>query len=370
MAYVVAIVGTLVWLGLFAVSAFMNFQFGMTLSDNPVYQVVYGIISVAGDGFKAIIPFAIGWALASRPRNFPVAGIGAALFLLASAYSLMSAVGFASVSRAETSAEIQADINALRSLQDELSERRDSRSNLPTHRPVATVEALIQAAEQDRSWASTDECEDVTVERSRRFCDRYFTLRGELATATNASDLDREITSLRAAIKAKEAAGISADGEADPQIAALQRIFGTENPGAVVAAITLIIALFVELGSGSGLYVTHAHLAKRPDKRKGQGAPAPVSSVRGTVTDDDWAEERLIADAGARVAATELYRDYIQFCTVHGRADTMTQTAFGSWLAAEGFSEKKKSAGIWYYLGLRLRDARDVVINLDDRRTA
>ena len=378
MRLLVAGLGVTVWACLLAVSALMNFKFGQQLASDPIDRIAYGLASVAGDGLKAVAPLAVAWAFASRKYLVSVAGV--ALFAVATAYSVASAVGFASVTRASTAGEVQADITRAEDLRVDLERVRSARDDLGRQRLSAAVAGDLAAARQSHRWASTSECTDATVPRSRAFCDRYFGLEGELATAQRAEQLDDEIQDLTGQVRYTALTGVAAAGETDPQVAALKRIFGVESE-MVRSALTILVAAFVELGSGVGLLVSVSHLSLNQREEGEETSRATVCEPAAACqplsgesdappSDEQWGHDRLVMEAGARVSATALYQDYVQWCFAHGRADAVTQTAFAVWLGEAGVTSKRKISGAWHYMGVRLRDASDVVVHLAERRRA
>ena len=66
MRFIVAAVGTIVSIGLIAVSTIMNFRFGQVLGTTPLDGLIYGTASACVDGFKVILPFVMIWAWQRR----------------------------------------------------------------------------------------------------------------------------------------------------------------------------------------------------------------------------------------------------------------------------------------------------------------
>lgn len=181
--------------------------------------------------------------------------------------------------------------------------------------------------------------------------------------------LDQAVAGLRAEVARFGEDGVVAGADVDPQIANLSRLFGAKDDKTTLTILTVLVALFVELGSGVGLYVTHAHLVTRQvaegaekKQHKQQARTSLRVSEDKPFSDAHWVQERVMFGGAAQIAATDLYQDYLNYCARHGRIDALDQTAFGEWLSSKGIGDRRKINGIWYYLGLRLNEQDNVVV--------
>ena len=99
---VMMLVGVLCTLGVIAVSMSMNFLFGYGFGTTVEAARVWGGLSVASDGLKAVLPVVVAHQVAQRHWGRALAGV--LIFPLVLAYGFMSALGFAAQSRGELAA--------------------------------------------------------------------------------------------------------------------------------------------------------------------------------------------------------------------------------------------------------------------------
>lgn len=195
MVKAVRVIGVAVTLGLVVVSLMMNFRFGQSLGRTSWDGLVYGLASACADGFKVVLPFAVVAAWRNARRLAAVAG--ACLWLVFTAYSMTSSLGHSAVNRAATTGERKHEMAAYRDVRRSLELKLKEREQVPSFRPLETVEQEIAAAE--RQWQSEESRKCAQVNRTtRRFCETYSGLRAEADTANRARVLDREIEVLRA----------------------------------------------------------------------------------------------------------------------------------------------------------------------------
>jgi hypothetical protein len=195
MRWLVALIGVPVVLGLIAISVVMNFRFGLLLGRSDNDGLVYALASACADILKCLLPVILAWSW--DRRRYLVTFAGSLLFVIFTAYSVASSLGFAAINRSERTGQRAADIPRYRDLRAELDQKLAQRARLPAFRPIATIEAETLAARQHARWGATNECTGATLPESRSFCDGYFRLKGEHATAEAAGRLDVEIMPLR-----------------------------------------------------------------------------------------------------------------------------------------------------------------------------
>ncbi len=347
MRIAVAIVGGLVSLGLLVVSAFMNFRFGQLLGKDEFDQLIYGIASVCGDGFKAVLPFAIAWAWSERRYAAALAAI--VLFCIATAYSVTSSLGFAATNRAATSGERASQVATVRDLESEIARRERELEGLSSARSADRIAADMAEKRAHPRWTSTSGCTDATVPASIAFCGEVAALEAEARSSERRVALGSQISELREELRTARAAAVAsgaAGGEIDPQVSVIRRVFQASAEDAKLG-LTLLIAAFVEFGSGFGFYLSLGHL--RPRERRAEKPPEFSDPALG------WGHDRLIFDEHAATAAGDLYADYEAWCKERGIASAMSQAAFGRWMAAQGF-ERVKRGGRMFYRGVRFAE--------------
>ena len=368
MRYAVAVIGSMGSVGLIIVSIMMNFRFGQQLGKSELDGLIYGIASASVDGFKVILPFIVAWSWRYRRPIAGLAGLG--LFLVFTVYSFTSSLGFSATNRAQVVGERTKNAQDYQDLRARYQRLVRQRKLLPAHRPVRTLVGLLRSQHQHRRWTSTNGCKDATVEPSRRFCEQYFALKAELATAQSARKLNTEIDQLANRL-AGFAGGAATLGNADPQVRILTDLSGLAD-NRVQLALTLILAVMVEFGSGLGLFVTfgHGHIGHRIQPRLvSELAIIDPTAEKHTASDQDWARQRLILDPHAHTLAVALYEDYCWWCKKEGRRDPISPAEFEPWLRSQGLDVSRKLAGRNHYLGVRLRTTNDVVADFRAEET-
>lgn len=344
----------------------MNFRFGLSLGASDLDQGLYGLASLASDGLKIILPFAIAWAFGER--RYLTAAAGVALFATCVAYSVSAAIGFASVNRADTAADRVVTAERYADLRRERDDVQRALAQVASARLPTAIEADQISMRDNEVWRRTRQCTDVTRPDSERWCARYRALDGELAEARRRLELEARLSEVRAALNETAAAG-GGRSEADPQVAVLSILFSTSE-GEVRLGLAVLVTALVELGSSLGFFVSMSHLRRSEGGRSGASPPPPdtlrddaerperASSAPSDPIFTAWADERLVQEARASVAVAALYGDYRSFAEVRA-ARVMTLTAFETCLQT-GASELRRIGGRMTALGVRLRGIDDV----------
>lgn len=346
-------VGLLVTLGLIAVSVMMNFRFGQSLGRTEWDGLVYGMASGCADGFKVILPFAI--AMAWRSSRILAATVGSALWLVFTAYSMTSSLGHSAANRSEVAGGKRHEIATYQDLRRALEVKQREREQLPAFRPVATVQAEIAATEQNRKWSWSKQCEQATTRDLRTFCEGYGRLRAELATAKRAAELDAEVAALRGKLEGAGAQG--AGQESDAQVAILRDLLGFTDER-VRLALTVMVSLMVELGSGLGLFVVFGQRAQVPSAGKiatNEATAKEKPHMDKPSSELAWRQQRVTEDGTAFESEIALFRDYCGFIVEQERGPALTLSDFREWLAREQVGVPSRKNGRHYYSGVRLR---------------
>ena len=378
MRWFVAILGLPMVLGLTAVSVTMNFRFGLLLGRSDLDGLVYAFASACADILKCLIPIVLGWSWTHR--RYVITFAASLLFLIFTAYSVTSSLGYAALNRAERSGQRAAELSRHHDLRAELDHRLAQRNGLPTSRPAATLDAELLAVRQHARWSATRGCAQATLAESRAFCDSYFRLKAERATAEAATRLDEDIAGLR-----QQAAGLSETaqtGAADPQLELIAEILSLGQDSARLA-LTILLSALVECGSGFGFTIVLAMWShpsgnhRRPDpideapvqasllvaNPQEQSvsllpppSPWPMLEARGIRSVTAWADARLVKCPRRKMFAATLYADYIKWSQDHAAAHPVTWTAFADWLADAGHAENVSESGRVFYLGISLKE--------------
>lgn len=255
MRHVLGVLGVLAAGVLLAVSAAMNWRFGYSLGRTGMDGEIYGAASAAADCLKALVPFF--FFAAVRNRVWSQAAASALVWVVVTTYSMTSALGHAALNRFDSTGHRAQEAQTYKDLRADLKRAEDQAGWIPQHRPYETVQSEIDGAKTQRTWSTTKGCTDATRKASREFCQSYFALTAELAAASSAREADGRIAAINAKLKAAE--GTPALSEADPQAKVLTELAAAFFPNVkienVQMALTLFVALLLEIGSGFGMYV-------------------------------------------------------------------------------------------------------------------
>jgi hypothetical protein len=302
------------------VSAAMNYLFMASLGKTPLEGQVLGAASAAADVLKALLPFFIAWSWAAGRNIAAVSGTLAFLFF--AGFSLLSAIGFAADNRGTLVDVREQTSGEYNRVQRQAEEAVAARSALPAHRPVTVVNEEIEAHRQNRRWGTTKQCANATEAESRAFCAEYFRLRAELAAANETERLAGRITSLQA-----ESANLRADGaglDSDPQVSLLSRITG-KDPEPVRLALTIAVALLVEIGASLGLFLASGHRL--------HAIEVDPLSAKSAGCVEEFCLEALVAAQRSSLAMDDILRAYEAWCADRGFA-ALDAASFGITFAA------------------------------------
>ena len=264
MRFLATVIGIIAALVMIAVSGSMNFLFMKSLGKTELEGVVLGSASAAADMLKALLPFWIAWAWTARRMMF--VGVGSLVFVFFSAFSLLSALGFAADNRGHLAETREGLTATFETVSRDLSEAEARRSGLPKHRPASVVEEALSAIKQDKRFTSSKQCEDATAQASRAFCEGYFSTRAELAAAIEDQRLAGTVERLKSESEKLKEQGAGQDK--DPQVSIVSRLFKLDE-GMVRNGLVIFAALLVEVGSGLGLFLatSHSEIFKRRRER-------------------------------------------------------------------------------------------------------
>ena len=387
---------------LLAVSAAMNWRFGFSLGKTELDGQIYGAASAAADCFKALVPFFFFAAI--KNRIWSQAAAAAVVWVVVTAYSLTSALGHAALNRFDTTGQRAVDAQVYKDLRADLKRAQDQLSWIPQHRPAATVQSAIEGLKTQTHWKTSKGCAEQT-RWTREFCQQYFTLTAELAAGQQAAQLEARIADISAKLALSKGGQIMA--EADPQAVVLARLANLALPNVKVediqTALTIFVALLLEIGSGFGMYVAFSQwrLYDRaapaiPETRSvpavsAEPIPAPVAipaaaavaqappmpalaapAVKRVTANDNkmpakgiapetdverFYKERIETADGSTVTATELYEDYCAWCEQLNK-EPLALPTFGREFGELGV-QKQRIGGRTRYIGIALKAATD-----------
>jgi hypothetical protein len=387
MRHALGVLGVLAAGVLLAVSCAMNYRFGFSLGRTEFDGQIYGAASAAADCMKALVPFF--FFAAVRNRSWSQAAASALVWVVVTAYSLTSALGHAALNRLDTAGQRASATQTYKDHRADLVRAKEQLSWVPQHRPAQTVQADIETVKNERRWALSSGCSDVTTSKSRSFCEKYHGLQAELASAEQSVALEARIADVQA--KLATSTGTTVMSEADPQAAVLAKLAAVVAPSIriedVQTALTVFIALLLEVGSAFGMYIAFSQW--RLYDRHTPTAPrmAPVSTAAAAVaapkavaiakprsgandnrskpaqrliapeTDvERFYKERIETQDGSSLTATSLYEDYCEWCEEQQK-EPLALPTFGREFGELGV-QKAKVAGRVRYIGIALKSAR------------
>jgi hypothetical protein len=334
---------------LLAVSAAMNYRFGFSLGKTAWDGQIYGSASVAADCFKALVPFFFFAAL--RNRMWSQALAAALVWVVVTGYAMTSALGHAALNRLDTSGQRAAAAANYTDLRADAKRAQDQLAWIPAHRPAETVAAELNVHKAQRYWAVTQECTDVKGKGARDYCQQFHKLNAELASGRTSQKLESRIADIGA--KLAKTTGTTVMAQADPQASVLAKLSGFDVE-TVQTALTVFVALLIEIGSAFGMYVAfaywrlHDRAAPRAPAQAGPAVwadetatpdsqaraadatqPPPVRRLNANdnrtphgVPDSDVQRhyrERVVSSPGENVTAQDLYEDYCVWCEEQGK---------------------------------------------------
>jgi hypothetical protein len=277
MRHVLGVLGVLAAGVLLAVSAAMNWRFGISLGRTELDGEIYGAASAAADCLKALLPFFFFAALRNRVWSQAIAS--AVLWVVVTAYSLTSALGHAALNRFDTTGQRAQTAEVYKDLRAELKRAEEKLGWIPQHRPFETVASEIEGMKAQKAWQWSNGCEKTPGAQTRAFCQQFHALHAELASAQEAKGAEIAVAALRTKVAGME--GSPALSEADPQAKVLADLASAMVPGITVEhmqmAMTVFIALLLEVGSGFGMYVAFSQwriFDRRDDQMPAE--PRPV----------------------------------------------------------------------------------------------
>lgn len=245
------------------------------------HAVLAGVLAGGGiDGLKAISPFAMAWGWRNRDLLAVVTGV--VVFAVFSVTSMTAAIGFAAQHRAAKQAERLGDAEQHGDLRRQLARAENRLGQLGLQRSSAEVAKAIEAALKQpvghgqRTVGEVSEQCTLNREHTRESCAAIAQLVEEQARAEEAERLEEKVREIRQALDQVKGGG--AQASEDPQVETLMRLLslmmGEIDRKDVQFALAVLLAPFIELGSGVGLYLSTTPWRKEngASKRSGEGS--------------------------------------------------------------------------------------------------
>jgi hypothetical protein len=390
MRHALGVLGVLAAGVLLAVSCAMNWRFGFSLGRTEFDGQIYGAASAAADCMKALVPFFFFAAI--RNKMWSQAAASALVWVVVTSYSLTSALGHAALNRLDTAGQRTATADSYKDHRADLARAQEQLSWIPQHRPAQAVQADIDAVKDERAWTGTEQCSKVTGSKPRGFCQKYHALSAELASAQQSIALEARIADIQG--KMTNVNGHAVMTEADPQAAVLAKLAAIIAPNIkiedVQTALTVFVALLLEVGSGFGMYIafsqwrlyeSHAPTAPVmvPVSTAAAAVAAPtavaIAKPRSGANDNRSAppaqrliapendverfyKERIETQDGSSLTATSLYEDYCAWCEDQQK-EPLALPTFGREFGELGV-QKARIAGRVRYIGIALKSAGEL----------
>lgn len=396
MRHALGVLGVLAAGVLLAVSAAMNWRFGFSLGRTEFDGQIYGAASAAADCMKALVPFFFFAAL--RTKMWSQAAASALVWVVVMAYSMTSALGHAALNRLDTAGQRAATVQTYKDHRADLKRAQEQLSWIPQHRPAQAVQSQIDSVKADRAWRWTKGCTKVTGPKGRSYCQKYHGFTAELASAEQANVLEARIADTQA--KLAQSDGATVMSEPDPQAAVLAKLASVFIPSIKVedvqTALTVFIALLLEVGSAFGMYVAFSQwrlydsyapaapniapvstavAAEPPPKAVAITKPRSGANDNKTANDTErvpaartlapetdverFYKERIETQDGSSLTATSLYEDYCGWCEEQ-RKEPLALPTFGREFGELGV-HKARIAGRVRYIGIALKSAAELV---------
>ena len=311
---------------LMAVSAYLNYGFMAAFGHTPHAAVILGAAAIAGDILKACLPFFLVLAWRARRLLFLVLGVPA--WSLLSVVSLLAAFGYAAEVRDRHAHGRETQSVHLRHAIAEEARLMRLNEAASERRPPAEIEAAIAVLRQDARWTTSERCTDATARASRLFCARYHETNGALEAASARVEHEEKLTNVRREITRLRAAGAGLISE--PQVQSLSQMLGG-NASRVRTALIVLAALFIEIGSGLGLYLALHHSAPRAVAAR---AAIPCDRLEAVTCIDEtpalmeayWVA-RIVPVPGACLSLEAAWHDYAAWCAA-AAMPLLTRAAF------------------------------------------
>ena len=329
-AAVVAFVG-IPSLGFTLVSGAFNSHYAAQLGQTPYESYVWVLASVMVTLSVCGLPLAIEIL---RDRNAQLAMAARMLWIAAVLFSVISAMGFASLTRGETTARADAVLKDRQSLERAIARVERELNALGAYRATDAITADLERAETIAGY----DCLDIRSRRERQACAPVFQLRTEYAAAQSAVRLEARLASLHGQLNGLAVVG----NNANPQASILAWIGrGVLSPDTWERLLTVFVAVLIELGASLGMAITArsvAILLETPGKEEEQPVETATPFVPGEgenlrVVDPEtgwrlWFERCVQPAKDGRVKAADAFAHYQNWAAVNGIDGTIKQFAF------------------------------------------
>lgn len=326
-AHALAVVGILASLVFVGGSAMLNYRMGFTSADNVTDGTIYGSLAAAGDGLKAMAPFAA--ACAWKRRQWPALAAAVTVFAVFTAYSFTSSLGFSSQHRAHKDGSNTAAMERHRDARRQIDRDRARLDALGPQRGAAelaqAIDNVLKSPVGTGRWTVGQLSDGCARNKplTRQACAKIATLKEEKLRSDDAERLAAEVKALTA-----QTGNAPVVGTADPQADALTFLGRTIHllpPAGQTSdaaeetqtgyGLALLMAVFIELGSGLGLFVATTPwrtLAPKPPQAESLSPSLPAIAAGPPI--ESFAAERLQRKQGHELHLAVAFEAYKEWC--------------------------------------------------------
>lgn len=343
------LIGWLIWLATIFSSGMMNFLAGYELGRSGYEALVFGVLGVGADLWKALGPLFI--VALWRTNRLVVAGFASLVWVICFVVAITAAMGLAAKNRsAMTGAHANVQVT-LQQVEADLERTKQARKALgvqssPEELDAKIASLLAQPVETRGRFRGTvaavsSNCTNPDW-RTAEACGSVAQLKEQLARAKAGAGLDRRIAELRQEAQVLRQAGGGQD--ADPQAKIISRLsFGMLPTSEVGLVLVLLLVAMIELVSAFTPVVLteYAHAARgtgiaepvqvrETRKEPAENLPLAPNARRLQVVDGifEYMAERIRPADGVSVRGRDLYADYEQWCGEEGRGALPHTTFF------------------------------------------
>ena len=227
-------------------------------------RISYGIVGATVPWIIAICPFLFVLSFKRGWRGIVTISVAVVVWAIFVVYNFVGAMGSIAAVRGQVIAERQGAADSIESLKYQRNRLQDELGWTPKRRPAGAVAAEIETEKLKPFWHATEECTELRGPSHRKFCTHLGVLKGELASARKADDLNAKIAALTAKIDGRQPVASKADPVAD----ILASLSGLDE-ALLSKRLPIATPIILEIGSMTLLYfsfillgLNHRHLIR------------------------------------------------------------------------------------------------------------
>lgn len=347
-------------MGVILLSAAMNARYGMSLARADVDKWIMVGVAVFADGGKA---FAwIYFAAALKRRDALPAITSFLVFCACLAYATAGSLGFAAMSRAQSTSSIESQAQRVASLEADWRRVETKLAQLGAVEPPTVAAKSVQAMKQDRRFSASANCSIVSLESTRTYCAALARLEADAERSRAASLLEEELQSLRAK---REAMGVVVVADRGDIQSALIGLLTNLDLATVQLSLSLLVVVLVELSACFFLWLAVSYGASTAMSGEVAKTNAKIQDALRAARPVDlveFVESHLELSAGETTEITEIVGAYKQWCAETKRqplSDKMIAFGLEKFRRTGGLLQEARGSQI-FLKGIVLRPAASV----------